>query len=124
MAQLTQSNSWGCSRLHNRRTPARLQQQTAPVPGQTPGHTANAADRRRPTHPAGRSILAESLGYVSPVDGIERIAEVEQGEGVLQSTFDSPYYRLDHSFAADTNWYDSRKSRRLECRMMALVASL
>jgi hypothetical protein len=45
-------------------------------------------------------------------------------QGALQSTFDSPYHWLNPSFAADTKRYGSRKSRRLECRTMALVASL
>jgi hypothetical protein len=52
---------------------------------------------------------AESLGYVPPVDGVERVAKVERGEvgvrsvqAALQSTFDCPYHWLDPSLTADT----------------------
>jgi hypothetical protein len=61
-------------------------------------------------------VLAESLGDVPLVDGVECVAKVERGEvgvssvqGALQSTFDSPYHRLDPSLAPDTKLVRQQK---------------
>jgi hypothetical protein len=58
-----------------------------------------------------KRILAESLGYVPPVDGVELVAEVERGQvGVwrvkcaVQSTFHCPYHQLNPPLLPTPNW--------------------